>query len=312
MGRRSATFLLLSGMLALAGPSAASGPPFGLPGSAPPLGTGKGLALGLGKGIGKGIGRGKGAAVANVSYHCLGYAESLRESGSAFSYLADSIVLDAGAGSSVALEGEATGDLVEPGVTAVPVQGAAAGVDTAGLALRPYDLCASASRSVLDSLVVGSSASDPAAYGVAEVDFVFRYEAVLELQDGGSDGAFYAFTETSLEVLGLTSDSFRVGAHGEVVESPPGMTVTDLSEGGHHVYEVSGTYVVQGRLFYGPGVANVVQTTFLAGGEVEGLHLEGARIVAGFAAAEALDSLSYEIVSVDPDVTFELLPAVSE
>ena len=63
-----------------------SAPPFGLPDSAPPFGRGKGFVNGKGKGL----------AVARVSYHCLGVQKQAFNQGAAFSYLADSIVSDAG------------------------------------------------------------------------------------------------------------------------------------------------------------------------------------------------------------------------
>jgi hypothetical protein len=37
----------------------------------------------------------------------------------------------------------------------------------------------------------------------------------------------------------------------------------------------------------------------------------GALIVAGFAAVDAIDAVTYEILSLDPDVTFEFVSAAS-
>jgi hypothetical protein len=42
---------------------------------------------------------------------------------------------------------------------------------------------------------------------------------------------------------------------------------------------------------------------------VSGLNIDRSRIVAGFASADALDSLTYEIVSLDPRVSFVFVVA---
>jgi hypothetical protein len=66
---------------------------------------------------------------------------------------------------------------------------------------------------------------------------------------------------------------------------------------------------VEGQLFYGEGITNIVQTTFQASGEVTRMNIEGSKIVAGYASAEALNTLTYEIVSLDPNVSFSFVPA---
>jgi hypothetical protein len=177
--------------------------------------------------------------------------------------------------------------------------------------MQPFDVCSSSAESVLDSVVVGTHLVTPEAAGVVDVEFVLDYQATLEIQSLRGPNDFAAFTEAGLTVLGLTEESFAVSAEGEVIEAPPGLTVTDLSDGDHHVYEVSGTYVIPGQLSYGPGVQNVVTTTFLAGSEATGVQQEGALIVAGFAAVDAIDAVTYEILSLDPDVTFEFVSAAS-
>lgn len=274
-----------------------SAPPFGLPDSAPPFGTG----------VGKG--NGKGNAVAGVSYHCLGVAKQAVNRGSPYSYLADSIVLDAG-GQDVTLEGAATGDLVTDNESLVPTHMAGASITTNGLTLQPFDTCGTSAGSALNSVVVGVDQTDAGTAGATYVEFRFNYHAKLEFQNtGGSDGDFSAFTETTLHVLGLEVESFKVSADGKLIQAPPGLTVTDLSVGDHHVYEVAGTHIVEGQLYYGPGVTNIVQTTFEASGEVAGMDIDGSTMVAGFASAEAMNTLTYEIVSLDPNVSFSFVPA---
>lgn len=268
-------------------------PPFGLPDSAPPFG--------------KGIGKGKGLAVAGVSYHCLGVAKQTLNQGSPYSYLADSIVLDAGQG--VKLEGTATSDLVVDNATTVPTHMAGASITTDGLMLQPFDTCGTTAGSVLNSVVVGVDQTDSSVVGAAYVEFRFNYHAKLEFQNTGSEGDFSAFTETTLHVLGYQEESFKVSADGKLTEAPPGLTVTDMSVGDHFLYEVAGTHVVEGQLYYGPDVTNIVQTTFQASGEATGLNIEGSKIVAGFASAEALNTLTYEIVSLDPNISFSFVPA---
>jgi hypothetical protein len=75
------------------------------------------------------------------------------------------------------------------------------------------------------------------------------------------------------------------------------------------VYEISGTHVVPGKLFYGPGIRNIVRTTFEATGKVSGLKIRGSKMEAGFASAEAVNSIAYEIVSMEPGITFNFVPA---
>ena len=268
-------------------------PPFDLPDSAPPFG--------------KGIGKGKGLAVAGVSYHCLGVAKQTHNQGSPYSYLADSIVLDAG-GYGATLEGTATGDLVVDDETTVPTHMAGASITTDGLMLQPFDTCGTSAGSVLNSVVVGVDQTDSSAIGAAYVEFRFNIHAKLEFQNTGSEGNFSAFTETTLHVPGYQEESFKVSADGKLIEAPPSLTVTDRSVDDHFLYEVAGTHVVEGQLFYGPNVTNIVQTTFQASGEVT-MDIKGSKIVAGFASAEALNTLTYEIVSLDPNVSFSFVPA---
>lgn len=278
-------------------------PPFGLPASAPPFGTG------IGKGVGRG--KGKGSAVAAVSYHCLGLSRQLQDQDSPYSYLADSIVMDAG-GHEATLEGAATSDLVADGAVAmVPTHMAAARISTGGLSLQSFDTCGASATSVLNSVVTGIDEASPDSYGAAHVEFRFNiFGLKLEIEEKqGSGGMFSAFAETTLNVFGLKPESFTVSASGELVEAPPGLSITDLSHGDRQLYEISGTHVVPGTLFYGPGVRNIVQTTFAATGEVSGVDVQGSRIVAGFASAEAVNSVAYEIVSMDPNVSFSFAPA---
>jgi hypothetical protein len=274
-------------------PTPAKGPPFGLPGSAPP-------DFSRGKGGGK--------ANADVSFNCLGVFRDGYDEGSPFAYVTDDVVLES-SDSIVVLEGAASGDLAGGDVTR-PVQGAAASIATGALTLQPFDICSSSAGSMLDSIVSGTHLLDSQASGIADVDFVFEYRATLELQEAeGSAGHFIAFTGTELEVLGIGADYFQVSATGDVVEVPPGLSIEDRSEGSVLRFEISGTYVVEGQLLYGPGVKNVVKTTMFAGGEIDGLDLRESKIVAGFAAADAIDSISYEIVSLDPDVSFTFVAA---
>ena len=276
--------------------SSGAAPPFGLPTSAPPFG----------KGVGRG--KGKGNAVVAVSYHCLGVAKQLNKQASPYSYLADSIVLDAG-GQEAILEGAATGDLVADDIATVPTHMAGASISTAGLSLQSFDTCGASAQSALNSVVTGVDQNNPGTSGAAYVEFIFHYHAKLESQNAeGSEGIFSAFTETTLKVLGLQDESFTVSANGKLVEAPSSLSVTDLSIGDHYLYEISGTYVVPGQLFYGEGISNVVLTTFEAAGEVSSFDVEGPKIVAGFASAEALNTLTYEIVSLDPNVSFTFVP----
>jgi hypothetical protein len=263
--------------------------------------------------IGKGIGKGKGLAVAGVSYHCLGVAKQAHSQGSPYSYFADSVVLDAG-GQSVTLEGAATSDLVVGSAATVPTHMAGASVKTDALRLQPFDVCGTSAESILNAVVVGVDNTNPDTSGSAYVQFVFNLHAKLEFQKTkGSGGAYSALTETTLQLLGLGRESFKVSANGELVEAPPGVTVTDLSTDDHFVYEVEGKHVIDAQLYYGKDVngedvKNIVQTTFAATGSVTGLDIGRAQIVAGFASAEALNTLTYEIVSLDPSISFSFQP----
>ena len=254
-------------------------------------------------------GKGKGSGVAMVSYHCLGVANQLNSQTSPYSYLADSIVVDAGGGQAT-LEGAATGDLVSNDVGVVPTHMAGASISVEGLSLQSFDTCGASAQSVLSSVIVGTDEFNPDTAGAAYAEIKFNYHVQLETQNSqGADGIFSAFAETTLEVVGIHSDSFTVSANGALVDAPPGLTVTDLSNGNHHVYEVSGTYTVPVQLFYGNGISNIVLTSFKAAGEVSQVDVSGSTIVAGFTAAEALETLTYEVVSLDPNVSFTFLPA---
>lgn len=269
------------------------GPPFGLPGTAPPD---------FSKGKGKRKGMGSGKTSADVTYSCLGVAEATRDHGSPFSYVEDAVELRRGA-SSVFLEGVASGELAGGGFA--PTQGAAASLESEGMTLLSFDACDSSAGTVLASIATGAHLDDVSAEGMADVEFHVHYQATLELD--ASLGSFTAYTGSELEVLGLSVDSFEVSSDGEVVDAPPGLTVTDRSFGSHRIYDVAGTYVIPGQLRYGPEVENVVRTRFFAGGAVAETGRRG--VAAGFAGAEALDTVSYEIVSLDPDVVFEFVEA---
>jgi hypothetical protein len=265
----------------------------------------RGLGKGLSRGLGKGHGRGKGVSVAGVSYHCLGASKQINQGSPSFSGLADSIVLDAG-GQTVTLEGAATSDLVVDGETMIPTHMAAASIKTDGLTVQTFDTCGTSAGSILNATVTGTDLTDSGTSGVTYVEFIFDYHATLE----GSGNNFSAYTETTLNVPGFQGASFKVSADGTLIKAPPGLAVTDLSvRNKGFLYEVKGKWTVGGVLFYGPGVTNVVQTTFQANGEVTGLDVKGSKMIAGFASAAADNTLTYEIVSLDPNVAFSFVPA---
>jgi hypothetical protein len=248
-------------------------------------------------------GKGGGKAVADVSYHCLGAEADRSDRRAGSSYIENTVVLEVGS-EEIVLDAVAAGDLADEYGAILPVQGASAVVESNGLTLHPFDLCATSAESVLDAIVVGNSVREPQTVGIADVEFVLKYAAIFEIADAGHDSTFAAYTETSLQVLGIEHDAFEVLATNGHVEAPPGLRVSDVSQNGVRRYEISGKRVVDGRLYYGPGITNVVKTTFLAGTEAASFNRKRSKIVAGFAAADALDSLSYEIVSLDPDVEF--------
>jgi hypothetical protein len=249
-------------------------------------------------------GRG-GKAMADVSFNCLGIADSLAEQGSPFAYVTDAVEIQQGS-ASVFLDGSASGELAGGGIVS-PVQGATAGLETQGLALQPFDFCDNSAGSVLSSVVTGAHQGDPTLSGRADVEFHVYYHAIL--QSEGSGGSFTAYTGTELAVLGVSFDSFEVSATGDIVNAPPGLTVTRSTVDGVSVYEISGTQVIPGQLVYGPGATNVVETTFFAGSHLEAASANRASIVAGVAAAEAVDSIGYGVVSLDPNVVFSFQAA---
>ena len=307
ISRRLSVSVLFMAVFAFVLPAVSHAQPFGLPDSAPPFGL-PDSAPPVGRGKGKGKGK-NGNSVATVSYHCLGISQQVNHQDAAYSYLADSIVVDAN-GSETTLEGAATGDLVSDETGFVPTHMAGASLSTEGLSLQSFDACGAAAQSTLKSFVVGIDEANPEISGSAYAEIVFNYNVRLETHDSGRQkGNFSAFTETTLQVLGLHSDSFTVSIDGELVDAPPGLEVTDLSNGDHHVYQISGSYSVPLQLFYGNGITNIVLTTFEAAGGVSEVDVKGSKIVAGFASAEALETLTYEVVSLDPNVTFTFLPA---
>lgn len=274
------------GLLGTVGIAHAGGSPVGVPPLDPPNDVPPGFA------------NAKGKSRVDVSFNCLGVTGSVGDVGGSFAYVADAVEIQRGA-ASVFLEGSASGSL--PGGGASPVQGATASVDTQGLSLQSFDFCDNSAGSVLSAVVTGSHV-DPTASGVVDVEFHVHYHAIL--QSEGSGGIFTAYTGTELAVLGVSFDSFEVSASGDVVDAPPGLSVTASLVDGARVYEISGTHVIPGQLVYGEGSTNVVETTFFAGGHLEAVEARGAKIVTGVAAAEAVDTISYEVVSLDPEVTF--------
>jgi hypothetical protein len=210
--------------------------------------------------------------------------------------------MDAG-GQSATLEGAATSDLVVDDGNTVPTHMAAASINTSGLMLRTFDTCGTSAGSILNAVVTGVDQTNSSTSGATHVEFRFNYHAKL----GGSGENFTAFTEATLHVPGFQEESFKVSADGKLIDAPPGMSVTDLSVGENYLYEVQGTYIVEGQLFYGPNVKNKVHTMFEANGKVTGLDISGSKMVAGFASTEALNTLTYEIVSLDPNVSFSFV-----
>lgn len=268
-------------------------------------------AAAIGKAIGKGIGKGKGVAVAGTSYYCLGVEQANNQVGSPYSLYADSIVID-GEQSNATLEGAATGELVIGYDATVPTHMAGASVKT--MILQPFNVCAASAGSILNAVVVGADNANPEVAGTAPVQFVFDVDIKLEFQKSDdSEGIFSSLAETTLQVLGLDKESFKVSAQGDQleVEAPQDLTVTDLSDGEQYLFEIKGKHAIDGFLNYGmvngEPVENIVQTTFVVSGEVTGLDIEGSQIVAGFANAEAMNTLTYKINSLDPNVTFSIL-----
>jgi hypothetical protein len=281
-------------------------PPFGLPASAPPFGKG------VGKGIGKGVG--KGVAVAKVTYLCLGLAKHFSKVSSPYSYVTELYRAEAGNGQYATLEGGATGDLVTEGdIATVPTHMAEASIRTDGLTLQPFDSCGTLAHSELYSVVEGVNTTDPDATGTAYVRLVISFNGLrLETQKAkGSNGIMTAATRTTLKTLGF-QESFNVSASGELLDVPPGMSVTNLSEkgGDHYMYDISGKVVVSGvTLNFGPGIKNNLSTEFAALGKISSKNISGPTIAAGFASAQAVNTIAIEVQSLDPSVSFRFVPA---
>ncbi|MEN8158566.1 MAG: hypothetical protein ABFS41_00685 [Myxococcota bacterium] len=261
------------------------------------------LTLSVGAGVahaGAGKKKGMDGTGVDVSFNCFGVADSVGDAGSPLSYVADAVEIQHGS-ASVFLEGSASAALPGDGLTS-PLHGASASLGTPSLALQPSDFCDTSAGSVLASVVTGSHLLDPTATGWADVEFHVHYDAILHSE--GTGGIFTAYTGTELAVLGVSFDSFEVTASGDIVSAPPGFSVTESIIDGARVSVISGLLVIPGQLAFGKGATNTIESTFFAGGFLESVSTDGATIVAGVAAAEALDTISYEIKSLDPNVVF--------
>jgi len=262
---------------------------------------GKGWLGGKGKG-------GKHGAFAWVSYYCLGRSDEMSKSRPNAAYIENSVVLEDGY-KPVLLDAIASSGVSYDKGTYGPVHRAGAAMKSWGMKLHPYDECASYADSALDAVVIGTHRY-PGQWGEADVEFVIHYDATFEIREKYAYGTsgFAALTDASLEVLGVPLDEFEVLATKRRVKAPPGLHVADISSYGVRRYRVWGERTVYGRLAYGYGTASVVSTKLSAGSGIRGSKYKYTT-VSGYAIADALDSMTYEIRSLDPDVSFTFLEA---
>ena len=262
---------------------------------------------GFSYGMGKGVGKGKGAAVARVTYNCLGFSEYARKQKSPYSVGADIVTLDVG-DQEVMLSGSATAGLVEDEETMALTHMAAASIATEGLAMFSFDTCGTSAKSVFSTVVGGYDKTNPDAFGTTDAEITLVTTARIKMENTGSGGDFSASTATSLQILGFPEQVFNmVRIDNNIIDSHPDVEINVLPDGS---YEFKHTGTVWLPVNYGPEVKNNINTALMLIGKVSGQNIkgEGSKVVAGFATIEAQTNLSLEIVSYNPEISLSFVP----
>ncbi|MBW2273502.1 MAG: hypothetical protein JRG96_09540 [Deltaproteobacteria bacterium] len=243
------------------------------------------------------------SATADVTYTCLDFSDAFARRDYPAASLDSSVNRPFASGS---VELTASGDAQVParGGVKLPTHGAAGGVSTAGVSVPSFDFCTASGGSLVSVIVEGKDTSDPGASGNTDVYFAIELDVTLEFRNDNQLGAFNAFAGLDLATP-FGFDVLDLSAGDGSLDVPPELTVENLSSGGVSRYRISGVTSVATQLRYGPYSRNLVNSMFYAGGEFETDEVGGD--VAGFAAASALDTLRYRIISRNPDVSFRFV-----
>ena len=155
----------------------------------------------------------------------------------------------------------------------------------------------------------GTRTGFPDAVGSAPAQIRVHYHVILEteyLGNGGRVGASNGINVIAPNQFGSASLSLSGTGGTPALMVPPDATVTDVSMGNLTRKEVEGVLVVSDMLSYGTGVLNQVDITFFAGTQASAIETPVA--VTGEAASMGAQTALTEVVSLDPDVVFTVVP----
>jgi hypothetical protein len=101
-------------------------------------------------------------------------------------------------------------------------------------------------------------------------------------------------------------DSFEVVSSSKTgLSMPEGFSEEDVSLGETVGYRITGSVEIEATFSYGSAAVNELEVTHFGGGSFDGLAMaEGESIVSGSASWDGLNTLSYEVIRMDPDVDF--------
>jgi hypothetical protein len=157
--------------------------------------------------------------------------------------------------------------------------------------------------------VRGIRPATPEAFGTTPAQIRVHYHVILEaeyLGSGGRVGASNGISVVAPNQFGSASLSLLGSGGVPMLNVPAGATVTDVSVGDLTRKEVEGVLVVSDMLSYGMGVLNEVEITFFAGTQAS--SVEFAVAVTGEAGSMGAQTALTEVVSLDPNVVFTVVP----
>lgn len=157
--------------------------------------------------------------------------------------------------------------------------------------------------------IVGRYLGAPQMTGTAPAQISVHYHVILEtefLGSGASIGATNGVQIDAPQQFGSANLSLTGSGGTPVLDVPQGAMVTDVSIGNLTRKEVEGVVVVNDMLSYGIGVVNRVDITFFAGSQAS--VSDSPVAVTGESGSMGSQTATTEVVSLDPNVVFTVLP----
>ena len=246
------------------------------------------------------------SSTADITFSCFGFFNNVSLEDPHQASLSHAEMLTPGGGTAN-LEGAGLGNIAT--ASTPPTQGASGSLDALDVTLLPSDRCVVNGGNILLSRIFGVSTTAPQSSGTADAIVRFSYSGLHEYEDLAGDADWKAAASVFLFMPPSRSDSFEVASSSKTgLSMPAGFSAQDVSVGGRVGHLITGTVEIEATSSYGPSAMNELEVTHFGGGSFDGFSLSqgGESMVSGSASWNGLTTLTYEVVSMDPDVDFSL------